>query len=212
MSSTVYFLDPDPSGEDVLTIADLLRQREYKLKSQSEEIFLMSKVGELIREHGTTRCLAFQRIEEAVLPDATPPTILADTLRYCLNRVAPTDELLIIDPYLFPANPAPDYLAFIESILRPSLLSVKVLHAVTLPGCNTSLESQFELMAKTASPKLQYHSKRTNSFHDRFWIADKTRGLFVGTSLNGIGRRYSLIDYLDPRDVAEIYGRFLSLP
>jgi hypothetical protein len=38
----------------------------------------------------------------------------------------------------------------------------------------------------------------SSEFHDRFWIADGARGLFVG---NGLGKRYALADYLslEPR-------------
>ena len=52
----------------------------------------------------------------------------------------------------------------------------------------------------------------TNTFHDRFWIADQTKGVFCGTSLNGIGIRYSLADYLKEEDVQEIVARAASVP
>ena len=46
--------------------------------------------------------------------------------------------------------------------------------------------------------------RTSENFHDRFWIADRSRGLFVGTSPNGIGKRYALADYMDADDVKTI--------
>ena len=39
----------------------------------------------------------------------------------------------------------------------------------------------------TANPSCRLTHRTSNDFHDRLWIADRERGLFVGTSLNGIG-------------------------
>lgn len=46
----------------------------------------------------------------------------------------------------------------------------------------------------------------------RYWIGDGSRGLIHSTSLNWIGKRYSLIDYLRDDDSAEIYARYNALP
>ena len=43
-------------------------------------------------------------------------------------------------------------------------------------------------------------------------IADEAKGLFIGTSLNGIGRRYALIDNIADRDTKEILSRFNRTP
>ena len=44
----------------------------------------------------------------------------------------------------------------------------------------------------------------TNDFHDRFCIADEVKALFIGTSLNGIGRKYALADFMEDEDTATI--------
>jgi hypothetical protein len=54
------------------------------------------------------------------------------------------------------------------------------------------------------SPKIDATLKMTDDFHDRFWIADKAKGLFVGTSLNGIGKKYALVDVMRDEDTATI--------
>ena len=86
------------------------------------------------------------------------------------------------------------------------------LEVATHPDRNQSVENAFLRMVNTIKPGLVHRIKYTTAFHDRFWIADKTRGVFVGTSLNGIGKRYSIADYLREEDVREIYIRFIALP
>jgi hypothetical protein len=44
----------------------------------------------------------------------------------------------------------------------------------------------------------------SHDFHDRFWIADRARGLVVGTSLNKIGSRIFFVDELSESDVAAV--------
>ena len=41
-------------------------------------------------------------------------------------------------------------------------------------------------------------------FHDRFWIANECCGFIAGTSLNGIGKKYSSINIMDKDDVINI--------
>jgi hypothetical protein len=43
-------------------------------------------------------------------------------------------------------------------------------------------------------------------------LPTKPGGVFIGTSLNGIGKRYSLIDYLRAEDVKDICARYQALP
>ena len=38
--------------------------------------------------------------------------------------------------------------------------------------------------------------KFTADFHDRFWIAGRSKGLCCGTSFNGVGKRISCINTL----------------
>ena len=54
-------------------------------------------------------------------------------------------------------------------------------------------------------PGVQIKDAVTDKFHDRYWIdADTTRGVIVGTSLNGIGKKVSMIDYASPGDSSEL--------
>lgn len=133
-----------------------------------------------------------------------------------LTLMKPVEELLIIDPYLFPTpdpnHPDPHYLSYVESIIGNTLIKIDRLRIVTLTNRHVATETAFTTMAQGKKGTLSIALKHTNAFHDRFWIADGDRGLFVGTSLNSIGRRYSLVDYLRDEDAADIYARYNALP
>lgn len=44
----------------------------------------------------------------------------------------------------------------------------------------------------------------TSEFHDRFWISNRKKGFYTGTSLNGVGKRISLINTISEEDVRQI--------
>ncbi|MGL6375117.1 hypothetical protein ACSZMY_16495 [Aeromonas hydrophila] len=45
----------------------------------------------------------------------------------------------------------------------------------------------------------------TDEIHDRFWLdADNSKGIVMGTSLNGVTKKLTLIDYLQPSDAKAV--------
>lgn len=194
-------------GDDLIKIAKYANQIGYDLSYGTLEILLMMKAKDLIKEIGITKILSMQLITEEVLPDNTQKNVLLDTLKYKLNRIAPVKSLLIIDPYLYPNNPDTDYESYFISIFGESIEKCNELNIITSEDRNTTIESSISKEIKSVNPNIKINTKYSKVFHDRFWIADEARGLFVGTSLNGIGRRYAIIDYLDERDSKEIVQR-----
>lgn len=47
-------------------------------------------------------------------------------------------------------------------------------------------------------------TRRSDDFHDRFWIADRARGVVVGASLDGLGSKLFFIDELKRSDASSI--------
>lgn len=119
-------------------------------------------------------------------------------VEYLKNIGAENGDLLIIDPYFFPKNSHSEYIDLVTDILNktsPKSITVitdkknydeKVFHAV-----NNKLFTDISL-------------NFSEEWHDRFWIANRTKGFVVGTSFNGVGKKISLIAYLDQDDVKEI--------
>lgn len=67
----------------------------------------------------------------------------------------------------------------------------------------------FEEIKKTLDKDIQLVF--TEEFHDRFWIANECNGFTPGTSLNGVGKKYASINFMDKEDVKNIIDIVNSL-
>jgi hypothetical protein len=219
MKSDVYFMRPtrddlpaNPSHEILLTIHEMLKAAGYELCLSSEDSYAFEQTKKGILEGGITRYTNSQLLRESVLPDNTPREELLDLMRYMVRNIQATVELLIIDPYIFPSNPDADYINYLGKVFGTAIGNIARIEIVTKPSRDLITEAAFLTMVSGVKPTVTRRIKYTNDFHDRFWIADGARGVFVGTSLNGIGRRYSIADYIREQDVKDIYARFQTLP
>jgi len=210
--SDVYFIKPKkPNCEQLLKIETFLEEMGFNLSYLDSRIYLKQEAGNIIRKYGMTKLLSDSQLMEEVLPDGGSSNVLKDTLRYKLKLINAQNELLIIDPYLFPQGHDSDYIELVKSIFSDTLNLITQLHVVTKTQRNQSLENEFHIMVNMINPNITITTKYSSVFHDRFWILDKEKGIFIGTSLNGIGNRYAVIDYLNSSDTNEIYARFKQL-
>ena len=209
---TIYFIEPPPDGDYLINLAQKLSSDGYSLSYIDKEIFLTTEIKQVLLDKGITSILSQQLLPEEVLPDSTPRNAVIDILKYKLNRCNPNDSLHIIDPYLYPSNYDQDYIADFVEIFKASIKACNHIKICTLQNRNSNLEQQIENQIHTINPQISIEKKYSNVFHDRFWIADNERGVFVGTSLNGIGRRYAVVDYLQEEDAKEIVNRYNQIP
>lgn len=214
MAKQLFFVDPPLGGDELLSGMNALSIGNRKVSYvNDEDVYFQEKAGKILLAKGASQIIAESGLQtEATLPAGIPASQLADTVRYLLHQVNARNELLIIDPYFFPKDAPTDYLQFVEHILATTLDRISHLYIVTMAKRNVSIEGAFKAMVTARNAAIVQSVKYTNKFHDRFWIGDSARGLFIGTSLNGIGNRYSLADYLRDEDVTEIYAVFQSLP
>ena len=68
------------------------------------------------RARGITVYTNSVRLQEALLPDNTTREDLLDLMRYMVRNIQASAELLIIDPYLFPSTPDPDYISYLGEV------------------------------------------------------------------------------------------------
>jgi hypothetical protein len=207
-NDSVYFMEPDPDGLELITIAKYLRDRGYSLTYGTKDALLMEGAKQILKDQGATRILSRQLLTEEVLPDNSPRGLLLDTLTYKLDRCAPTTSMLLIDPYLYPLSHDHSYESDLTTVLGPIVSKVALIRVATLKKRDANLEARIEASMRSINSAIRIEKKYTNIFHDRFWIADDARGLFLGTSLNGIGKRYALIDYLSEQDTLDIVQRY----
>ena len=108
-------------------------------------------------------------------------------------------HLIIIDPYIFPKNYDADYMDLLGNVIAFSK-AAKVTFI-------TAKEYDVNIFpyVKSKNPSIDFRLVLNDEFHDRFWYcAESNEALSFGTSLNGIGRKFSRIDKLREDEVAII--------
>lgn len=182
---------------------------EAFLSTRSAEV--EDELKQLIVEKGVSYVWRLVRLREAVLPPGLSerPGLLK-LLDGMLAKLAPSQEFTIVDPYLFPTNTPASYLPELLSLLEPIARVVTNLVLITSRKYDRKLLQDVRMSLTGACPNCQLIHKVSDRYHDRFWIADQTRGLFVGTSLSGIGRRYAIADYMVDADVSDVVSDLKS--
>lgn len=207
-----FEIRPYPTYGHLKQINELVKRLGYEFPFSSKQ-YSLEDVQEKLRSEGPNAFLRYFRVQEDISPKA--PFKDAKTLvEERLQRLGPTRDLVIIDPYLFPGNPqlgVDEYTKFlanlISSLLEPDAVVKCVVNSRTDAGVVGLTRTKLEAKA----PGVSFEKHQTDDFHDRFWIADRNRGTVVGTSFNGLGRKLFFIDELKPGDVASISEELLKM-
>jgi hypothetical protein len=172
-------------------------------KLTSKFSLIEAELRQLLIEKGVSYLWRLTRLTEAVLPPgaATRPALLS-LVRSMLEQLSPTRSLTIVDPYLL--GDGSEQPADLLDIIGDTPARIAALRLITRPLRESTALDALRCALIVSAPECRVEHSASTRYHDRFWIVDEARGLFVGTSLNGIGKRYSLADYLDVTDVAEI--------
>jgi hypothetical protein len=169
-----------------------------------------SDLKRLVAEKGMSYVWQLVRLQEAVLPRTQNVPAIVALLANMLSRLAPTQDFVIVDRYLLHKPKSPEYLNTLVSLIEPISRAVHRLTLVTTRDHDAQLLTNLVARLSPSGSNYQIAHRISDTFHDRFWIADRQRGLFIGTSLNGIGLRYALADYMDENDVRDIVAALVS--
>ena len=186
---------------------ELHEKCNMQIKIVSLEAFNYKWCQQFIKDNGITAFMSMQDIKEDILHKTNDRYSLTDSLRSKLLNISPSNELIIIDGYVFQARrdeKPEEHLKFFMDIFSQTISSIKSLKFITFPGYNESSYALFRKELVELNPNLDITCNTTKEIHDRFWIADRTQGLVVGTSLNGIGKKYALFDMLSEGDTKSI--------
>ncbi|EQH20700.1 hypothetical protein QKY_3091 [Clostridioides difficile DA00211] len=102
-------------------------------------------------------------------------------------------DLIIVDNYILPNRYDEHYKTMLLKILN----GCKKITIIT-SDYNEELYSFVKEILD-----IDIEIKISKNFHDRFWLTDN-KGIVVGTSLNGIGKKFCLIDKLKDADLKEL--------
>ncbi|MBK7383219.1 MAG: hypothetical protein IPI81_07765 [Flavobacteriales bacterium] len=149
-------------------------------------------------------------LEHLITKGATPSQI-SSVFQVYLTKVGIDSELIIVDRFFFHSND-PNYPALVEDILKPFMSALDHLRFVTKAGgVNAATKSAIITRLQGLKTSLQITHTTSDDFHDRFWISGvRQRGLISGTSLNGYGLKYALVDRLNTSDVRAIVSQLVA--
>jgi hypothetical protein len=163
-----------------------------------------------VSRHGISSLLSREPLFEALVQRGGAVTsAIATLLNGFLTALGAPTELVIVDGYFFSPGPPAEmaaYPSFVVQVLQPVLTTLTTLTVVTLPNkADAGLLAAVTAALAVAAPSLTVRHKKSSAFHDRFWIDPNTaQGFITGTSLNGLGKRYALVDLLQPTDAGDV--------
>jgi hypothetical protein len=197
---------PDIAHSDLLQLTAFADQLGYKLMTR-EIGYSLEEVQARLREEGPGYFLRRVRLQEDISPKAPQPTT-TDFVAERLARLQPTSELIITDPFLFTYSVRDEILPYAElvgGVIAPLLADGANLVAI-VDTHQTHAGVQEAVIAEltAARPGLQVRVVKASNFHDRFWIADRSRGVIMGSSFNKIGNKVFFIDTLSAGDVSAV--------
>jgi hypothetical protein len=200
---------------------DSLLRKELGLELNIIDLdsYVLDECQKLIRSQGVSSIMSIVHVQESLMAKARDyrhKYLIVDMLRDKLTSLTPSDEVVIVDNYIFPTEglstpDKKDYLNMFENIFSLTVEKVKTIKFVTMPDYSKSLFDDFTDLLLLLNPQISISCKTTRDFHDRFWIVDRSKGLFVGTSINGIGKKYALVDVIRNNDIIEIVNLLESM-
>lgn len=142
------------------------------------------------------------------MEDITSPSMTINEVEKIIHKFVmnldASERLLIIDPYFYASSNVTDTVDIFTRLLLSISTNLKEVTFVT-NGRKANTKTAMHDAIKSIQPNITINDFSTDEFHDRFWLdPDRSIGIVMGTSLNGLGNKISLIDKLADQDVKEI--------
>ena len=201
-----FQFDPPLTHADALVISDRAEEMGYRMRFRRAD-YSLEEVQVRLVDEGPSAFLDQVWLQEDISPKE-PPATAEQRMAQRLQKLAPTAELIITDPFLFTSSRRRDPLVYAESVaavLGPALREgLHITAVVQGAASHGDVREAVEAALHTRCGGLTITVVESDDFHDRFWIADRARGLIVGTSLNKIGGKIFFVDELAEGDVVAV--------
>lgn len=194
--------DPKVFKKELATKYKNIKLREYDAQSEKLKEIFSKGITNTINPH----------YEYFIGRPQTRREDFIQVIQKFLDATIKGDSLVIIDPYVFPEKYDNDYSKFFIDILKIYFPRLKKLTFVTSARYNHKIQSKIFSDLQKIDSSLKLILKKSELFHDRFWLFPASnRGIIMGTSLNGLGKKYSIIDYIQEDDARIILSDFKKL-
>ncbi|HGS5294519.1 TPA: hypothetical protein ACMDR2_003556 [Vibrio cholerae] len=209
----VKLKDPNGRFEDFYNLLD--KSGIYKDYDVYQVPFPVDEFADEFLEHVTKKGFKSLFNRTIVMEDITSPSMSLDKVEKVVDKFVmnldSSRRLVIIDPYFYAPSNSSDTVAIFSRLLSNISSSLEEVTFVT-NGRKEDTKAAMHSALKSIQPKVIIKDFSTDDFHDRFWLdPDRSIGILMGTSLNGLGNKISLIDKLQEQDVKEIVQLAKSL-
>lgn len=159
------------------------------------------EILEHIATNGLSSLFNFTIVQEDILSPSMHINQISTVVRKFTQNLSQCNKLVIIDPYFFAKSQNNDAATIFREILSDFSSNLKEIHFIT----NGLKEVAKNDVLSVIDSSINLVFTTTGEFHDRFWIdPENNKGIIMGTSLNGLGKKIALIDLLKSNDVEEI--------
>lgn len=186
-------------------IREFIESFGYEMK-MLDRGYSLEEVQEKLLTVGPSAFLRLMRLQEDILPKA-PSKAAWQSVAERLAILGPATELTIVDPFLFSetikAQQITQYSQQLAALID-SIVTSEASVTCVVDRLNEDVFQATKAVLALSKPDVSISVKQSRHFHDRFWIADRSKGVVVGTSLTGIGKRVFFIDALSTADVGSV--------
>lgn len=134
--------------------------------------------------------------EEVLLDNISDDDIVNKFNCYLEQIKSEGADLVIIDPYILSKSDL-NYTNTLINILKKAKAKK---YTIITNQENVNYISKNNIQKEIPNIEIIFAKK----IHDRFWICNRKTGFYIGTSLNGIGRKLTLINLLKESEVTDI--------
>lgn len=183
-----FYENPDLSRDFMLT-----RLNTTHLQDLLREEFIKHGPSSLFRYHITCDSI----LHPGIAVDEVEAVILG-----FIRTLKGVKNLMIIDAFFYSSEEKVLHL-FKKMILELSD-SLQSITFFTINARKCSTDAMHNII-KSINQNIITKDIITDKIHDRFWLdADNQKGIVMGTSLNGVTKKLTLIDYLQPSDARAV--------
>lgn len=201
-----FQFDPPLTHNDCLELVSHAKELGYRMLFRQAD-YSLEEIQERLVEEGPSSLLNMTALQHDISPKE-PPVTAEQRMSQRMSKLAPINDLIITDPYLFTSSrkrDSNDYATAVVGMIAPALAKGLCITAIVCPsGNDDTVRTAVLEQLHARGQHLDITVMESQDFHDRFWIADRARGLVVGTSLNKIGSRIFFVDELSESDVADV--------
>ncbi len=197
---------------DLSKNTDILKKELFEcVKLKFEDCNPYYEQRQLVLKNGITNFIKPRNSEFLGTPKDDKEEFVK-TFQNFLDNINIENNLFIIDSYIFPNSYDSDYPSLIIDILKKYIPQLQKITFITNKHYNRTLQDEIFRKIESINDGISLNIKNTDLFHDRFWLSSSNnKGAFIGTSLNGIGKKFTLIDYIKNDDVIKIFYELKNL-